>query len=368
MIIRDNQCPNGTLQMKTGIAHLPLHGGKAPSWLFQRMKKLAREITLSIVDEWGTDEMLTRLSDPFWFQAFGCVLGFDWHSSGLTTTVCGALKEGIRGLEGELGFFVAGGKGRASRKTPFQIEQYCQDLSMDAENLIYASKMSAKVDNTALQDGYQLYHHTFLFTKEGKWSVIQQGMNANNRYARRYHWNSEGVKNFVCEPQQAICCDMKGKSLNMVAQESEKTRQVSTLLSKEKPEKIVAEIKKVEQLILPKHHDIKPLDFNTKRLEKILVKTYERQSENFEALLGLKGVGPKTIRALSLLSELVYGAKPSFRDPARFSFSHGGKDGYPFPVDKNNYDFSIDFLSKCINNAKINNQDKKEAFKRLSRF
>ncbi|MCK5256189.1 MAG: DUF763 domain-containing protein, partial [Deltaproteobacteria bacterium] len=256
----------------------------------------------------------------------------------------------------------------ASRKTPFQIEQYCHDLSMDAENLIYSSKMSAKIDNTAIQDGYQLYHHTFLFTKAGKWSVIQQGMNADNRYARRYHWNSEGVKNFVCEPHQAICCDMKGKSLNMVAQESEKTRQVSTLLSKEKPEKIVSEIKKVEQLILPKRHDIKPLDFNTKRLEKILLKTYERQSDNFEALLSIKGVGPKTIRALSLLSELVYGAKPSFRDPARFSFSHGGKDGHPYPVDKNTYDFSIDFLRKCINNAKINSPDKKEAFKRLARF
>ena len=354
--------------MKTGSAHLPLHGGKAPSWLFQRMKKLAREITISIVDEWGTDEMLTRLSDPFWFQAFGCVLGFDWHSSGLTTTVCGALKEGIRGLESDLGFFVAGGKGKASRKTPSQIEQYCHDLSMDAENLIYSSKMSAKIDNTAIQDGYQLYHHTFLFTKDGKWSVIQQGMNADNRYARRYHWNSEGVKNFVCEPHQAICCDMKGKSLNMVAQESDKTRQVATLLSKEKPEKIVSEIKKVEQLILPKRHDIKPLDLNTKRFEKILVKTYEQQSDNFEALLSIKGVGPKTIRALSLLSELVYGAKPSFRDPARFSFSHGGKDGYPYPVDKNTYDFSIDFLRKCINNAKINSPDKKEAFKRLARF
>jgi len=354
--------------MKTGTAQLPLHGGKAPSWLFQRMKKLAREITICIVDEWGTDEMLTRLSDPFWFQAFGCVLGFDWHSSGLTTTVCGALKEGISGLENDLGFFIAGGKGKTSRKTPSQIEQYCQDLSMDAENLIYASKMSAKVDNTALQDGYQLYHHTFLFTKEGKWSVIQQGMNTDNLYARRYHWNSEGVKNFVCEPHQAICCNMKGKSLNMIAQESDKARQVATLLSKEKPEKIVSEIKKVEQLILPKHHDIKPLNLNTKRFEKILIKTYEHQSENFEELLGLKGVGPKTIRALSLLSELVYGAKPSFRDPARFSFSHGGKDGHPYPVDKNNYDFSIDFLSKCINNAKINNQDKKEAFKRLSRF
>lgn len=354
--------------MKTGTAQLPLHYGKAPSWLFQRMKKLAREITICIVDEWGTDDMLNKLSDPFWFQAFGCVLGFDWHSSGLTTTVCGALKEGIRGLESELGFFVTGGKGKSSRKTPSEIEQYCYNLSMEADKLVYASKMSAKVDNTALQDGYQLYHHTFFFNREGRWSVIQQGMNEDNHYARRYHWISDAVDNFVCEPHQAICCDARGKSLNLVAQESEQTRQISTLLSKEKPEKLISEIEKVEKLILPKRHEIQPLDLNTKRLSKILIKTYERQSENFEVLLSIKGVGPKTIRALSLLSELLYGAKPSFHDPARFSFSHGGKDGYPYPVDKDSYDFSIEFLRKCINNAKINNQEKKEAFKRLSRF
>ncbi len=354
--------------MKTGIAHLPLHYGKAPSWLFQRMKKLAREITISIVDEWGSDYMLTRLSDPFWFQALGCVLGFDWHSSGLTTTVCGALKEGVKGLENELGLFIAGGKGKSSRKTPSQIEEYCQNLSIEPDDLVYASKMSAKVDNTALQDGYQLYHHTFFFNREGTWSVIQQGMNKDNRYARRYHWQSKGVENFVCEPHEAICCDVKGKSLNMVAHESEQSRQVSTLLSKEKPDKLILEIKKVEQLILPKRHDIKPIDLNPKYFEKILTKTYENQPDNFEALLGIKGVGPKTIRTLSLISELVYGAKPSFLDPARFSFSHGGKDGHPYPVDKSAYDFSIDFLRNCINKAKIDNTEKKKAFKRLSKF
>ncbi|MCK5256037.1 MAG: DUF763 domain-containing protein, partial [Deltaproteobacteria bacterium] len=349
------------------MAHLPLHYGKAPSWLFQRMKKLAREITISIVDEWGSDYMLTRLSDPFWFQALGCVLGFDWHSSGLTTTVCGALKEGIKGLENELGLFIAGGKGKSSRKTPSQIEEYCQNLSIEPDDLVYASKMSAKVDNTALQDGYQLYHHTFFFNREGTWSVIQQGMNEDNRYARRYHWQSKGVENFVCEPHEAICCDVKGKSLNMVAHESEQTRQVSTLLSKEKPDKLILEIKKVEQLILPKRHDIKPIDLNSKYFEKILIKTYENQPDNFEALLGIKGVGPKTIRTLSLISELVYGAKPSFLDPARFSFSHGGKDGHPYPVDRNAYDIAINFLNESINKSKIDNREKREAFKRLSK-
>jgi hypothetical protein len=354
--------------MKTGTAQLPLHYGKAPSWLFQRMKKLAREITICIVDEWGADEMLTKLSDPFWFQAFGCVLGFDWHSSGLTTTVCGALKEGIKGLENELGLFIAGGKGKTSRKTPSEIEQHCDTLSLEPENLVYASKMSAKVDNTALQDGYQLYHHTFCFNKKGDWSVIQQGMNTDNHYARRYHWQSAGVDDFVCEPHQAICCDARGESLNMVAMESEESRQRSTFLSKEKPETLISEIEKVDKLILPTRHDIKPLDVNLKRFEKIMIKTYERQPENFEALLGITGVGPKTIRALTLVSELVYGAKPSFRDPARFSFSHGGKDGHPYPVDRDAYDFSIEFLRKCINNVKISDREKKDAFRRLSKL
>lgn len=354
--------------MKTGVAHLPLHHGKAPPWLFQRMKKLAREITICIVDERGPHEMLSRLSDPFWFQALGCVLGFDWHSSGLTTTVCGALKEGIRGLESELGLFIAGGKGKTARQTPSQIEAYCQSLSMHADDLIYASKMSAKVDNTALQDGYQLYHHTFIFDIKGSWSVVQQGMNNDNRYARRYHWKGEAVDDFVCEPHQAVCCDQKGESLNMVASESGQARQVSTLICKEKPDTILSEIKKVERLLLPKRHDIKPLDLNLKRFEKIMIKTHERQPEHFEALLGIQGVGPKTIRTLSLLSELVYGAKPSFRDPARFSFSHGGKDGQPYPVDRDAYDFSINFLSEIINKSKVNPTEKKEAFKRLSRF
>jgi hypothetical protein len=354
--------------MKTGSAHLPLHYGKATSWLFQRMKKLAREITLCIVDEWGPDEMLAKLSDPYWFQALGCVLGFDWHSSGVTTTVCGALKERIAGMENELGLFIAGGKGKASRKTPAEIETYCGDTALDPAPLVYASRMSAKVDNTALQDGYQLYHHTFLFTKKGRWSVIQQGMNEENRYARRYHWMSDEVTNFVSEPHQAICCDRKGKSLNLVAHESEDNRLRSTTLAREKPNRILSELTKVEELLLPRHHDITPLYVNKKRLEKILLHTYERQPETFESLLGMVGVGPKTIRALSLISELVYGDKPSFRDPARYSFSHGGKDGHPYPVDKDTYDFSIHFLRECINKTHINALEKKQAFSRLARF
>jgi hypothetical protein len=225
--------------MKTGVAHLPLHYGKAPSWLFQRMKCLAREITLFIIDAYGVEEMLLRLSDPFWFQAFGCALGFDWHSSGVTTTVCGALKEGTKGMQEELGFFIAGGKGRTSRKTPLEIEEICGQRGMDGAPLIYASRMSAKVDSTAVQDGYQIYHHSFFFTQSGKWAVVQQGMNEETRYARRYHWFSQGVNDFVCEPHWAVCCDQRKEGLNLVAQESEKTRQTISELSREKPEFLI---------------------------------------------------------------------------------------------------------------------------------
>lgn len=352
--------------MRTGIANLPLHYGKAPAWLFERMRDLSREITLVLIEEFGPEEMLRRLSDPFWFQAFGAVLGFDWHSSGLTTTVCGALKEGLRGLERELGLFVAGGKGRTSRRTPGEIEEVGDLLAIDAQNLVYASKMAAKVDSAALQDGYQIYHHCFIFTTKGSWNVVQQGMNETNRYARRYHWLSDDLKSFVCEPHSAICCDQRGVTLNMVAEESDPARSVTTELSKEKPEKLISEIKRLQNLHLPHRHEVLVQDLNPERLKRILLKTYERQPQNFEQLLGMEGVGPKTIRSLSLISELIYGVKPSFRDPARYSFAHGGKDGYPYPVDRENYDRSIEILRKAISTAKIGNREKLDALKRLT--
>jgi hypothetical protein len=354
--------------MRTGIANLPLHYGTAPKWLFQRMKKLSREITIWIVSEFGAEEILKRLADPFWFQAFGCVLGFDWHSSGLTTTVCGALKEGIKGLEHDLGLFVAGGKGATSRKTPAEIELYAPELNTSPDKLIYASKMVAKVDSAALQDGYQLYHHVFIFTNTGSWSVIQQGMNENNRFARRYHWLSNDVKDFVCEPHTAICCDNKGKIFNMVAIESEAARCATTFISKEKPQKVISDIKKVQKLDLPAHHRVLLQDINPTKLNKILLTTYEAQPTNFEQLLGLKGVGAKTIRALSLISELIYGTHVSFRDPVRYSFAHGGKDGHPYPVNKATYDTSIDLLHKAISSAKIGHTEKKDAIKRLANW
>lgn len=352
--------------MRTGTAQLPLHYGKTPRWLFDRMKLLAREIAIVIVDEFGTVEMLRRLSDPFWFQAFGCVLGFDWHSSGVTTTTCGALKEGIKGLEHELGLYVAGGKGATSRRTPQEIEAHGADLAVDPRQLIYASRMAAKVDNTALQDGYQIYHHAFVFDREGRWCVVQQGMNEVTRYARRYHWLSEGVRDFVCEPHAAICCDAQGKPLNMVAQESEEARKVSTQLSQEKPWRLISELKKLKNLELPAHHQVLIQDLHPDRLAKVFLQTYEQQPGNFEQLLGMNGVGPKTIRALALIAELVYGAEVSFRDPVRYSFAHGGKDGHPYPVDRKGYDRSIQLLEKAIQQAKLGNREKLEAFKRLA--
>ena len=355
-----------TTPQRTGIANLPLHYGKAPPWLFQRMTRLAREITIAITVEFGPHEMLRRLSDPFWFQALGCVLGYDWHSSGVTTTVCGALKEGVKGLENDLGLFIAGGKGKTSRKTPAEIESFGHLLQLDSSQLVYASRMAAKVDNSALQDGYQLYHHTFIFTADGSWSIIQQGMNENNRYARRYHWQGDEVSNFVCEPHSAICSQGKGETLNLVASESEVARDTIAQISiEEKPEKTISQLKRLKTLDLPSRHHLNLQDIHPDRLSKIFLKTYERQPENFEVLLGMEGVGPKTIRALSLISELVYEVPVSLRDPARYTFAHGGKDGYPYPVDRKNYDKSIEILHHALDRAKVDDTEKIAAFRRL---
>ncbi len=352
---------------RTGVANLPLHYGKAPRWLFERMTKLSREITIFIVSEFGPEEMLRRISDPHWFQAFGCVLGYDWHSSGVTTTLCGALKEGLKGLESELGLFVAGGKGRTSRKTPAEIENFGSAISVNPSHLIYASRMAAKVDNSALQDGYQLYHHTFLFTKDGSWAVVQQGMNEVNRYARRYHWLGEAVTDFVCEPHAAICSQGWGEVLNLVASESAPARTTITSIATEQPlGGILGDITRVKTLDLPPRHFLSVHDIHPDRLNKSLFLIHEHQPKSFEELLSLQGVGPRTIRALSLISELVYGVPVSFRDPARYSFAHGGKDGHPFPVDRQTYDQSIELLNRAVSKARINNAEKREALSRLS--
>jgi hypothetical protein len=354
----------------TGYASLPLHGGKAPAWLFGRMTRLSREIVIYLASEYGAREVLRRLSDPFWFQAFGCVLGFDWHSSGVTTTVCGAVKEAIKGIDADLGFFAAGGKGAASRKTPGQIAAACDVVGRDAAPLVYASRTAAKVDSAAVQDGYQLYHHVFFFTAAGDWCVVQQGMSDAARTARRYHWLSERVASFIDEPHEAICCDARGETLNLVAHENDRVRDASAEIARQPPRVALDALERAApSLRMPRRHELLPeRDVAGPYLERILLKTYERAPENFEALLGIEGVGPKTLRALALASELLHGAPATLRDPARFAFAHGGKDGTPFPVDKLTYDNTIEILNKAINRAAIDRSDKVRAFRRLSAF
>ena len=356
----------------TGYASLPLHGGKAPAWLFGRMVKLSREIIVYMSSEFGTREVLRRLSDPYWFQAFGCVLGFDWHSSGVTTTVCGAVKEGLKDVDRELGFFAAGGKGRTSRRTPHEIAEWCDRLGRDPQPLVYASRTAAKVDSAAVQDGYQLYHHVFFFTAAGEWCVVQQGMSDQTRMARRYHWLSEQVESFVDEPHAAVCCDSRSDTLNLVAHENDAVRSASAVLAAQPPAvtlKALERLPLTPMLTMPRRHTLLPeLDVAPPYLERILVKTYERAPDSFESLLGIEGVGPKTLRALALASELVHGTPATLRDPARFSFAHGGKDGTPFPVDKLTYDTTIEILNKAINRASIDRSEKVKAFQRLASF
>ena len=354
---------------QTGIAHLPLHGGKAPAWLFQRMIRLGREIVRLIVEDHGPEELLTRISDPHWFQSLGCVLGFDWHSSGVTTTVCGALKEGIRGLEKELGLVIAGGKGATSRKTPSEIiaagERF--PLRRNAEELVYLSRLTAKIDNNAIQDGFQLYHHNFFFTLSGSWAVVQQGM--NDRFARRYHWYSESLRSLTLDPHAAICSDLHlQRTLNLVAAESEPAQAVITELSREQPEKLVTELHKLQTLSLPSHHEVDVRDLRPESIEKILLKTYEAKANDFQTLLGMPGVGAKTLRALTLIAEITHGTPASWKDPVKFSFAHGGKDGHPYPVNRQVYEASIEFLRKTVERAKIDKGEKDDSLKRINRL
>ncbi len=374
--------------MRTGIATVPLDTGHCPKWLFERMKRLGRGIVLAIAEEFGSEEFLKRISDPVWFQSLGCVMGFDWNSSGLTTTTMGALKEGIRGLESGLGLFICGGKGRTSRKTPNQIQDWGEFLGLSLEKidkLIYASKISAKVDNNALQDGFQLYHHNLIFSKNGQWSVVQQGMDERNSKARRYHWSSlilqrvQGKIDFVEEPHSGIISDIKVKPLNLTAKESNKNREVSVGLVKEEPRTFLKNLnliqtKKSRNLTLMELNDVEfywhPVvneKFDLKRLEKTIFFANALKAKNFEELLSLKGIGPKTIRALSLVSEVIYGAKPSYEDPARYSFSVGGKDGTPFFMKRDVYDKLLDIMEKGIKRSKISIREKIEAQKRLIR-
>jgi hypothetical protein len=366
---------------KIGIANLPLHGGKAPKWLFKRMVKLSRGIFDVLIFEYGRDEFLRRISDPFWFQSLSCVLGFDYHSSGCTTVTCGALKEAIK--PEEHGFAIAGGKGKASKNTIKQIEEFGKIFSFNdskIKKLQYSSRMSAKVDNTAIQDGHNLYHHVFIFTEDGLWTVIQQGMNSDTNYARRYHWLSENVKNFICEPHKGIIGEESQENvLNMVSVDSKNCQKTSVDIVNDHPRHLRNNweiiIKHKNQTTLEDWNNLShnpktteclsmPRSINWNKMREI----YDFQPRNYEELVGMKGVGPKTVRALALISDLIYGDKPSWIDPIKFTFAHGGKDSVPKPVDLPTYSNSIEFLENGIKQAKIHDKEKLIALKKLHNF
>ncbi|MGB9902367.1 DUF763 domain-containing protein [Methanothrix sp.] len=357
---------------QTGTADLPLHDGRAPPWLFRRMRLLAGEIARAIIYEYDERELLRRISDPFWFQAFSCVLGFDWHSSGTTTTTTGALKASLRPEDGVV---VAGGKGAASMSTPEEILRYGEIFSLPdrkIEELIRASRLSAKVDNALVQDGYRLYHHAFILTSDGEWAVVQQGM--NERYARRYHWLSDGLHSMIEEPHTAICTQrLEPRVLDLTSRESRENRQATLDLVRDGPAHLrrytaQRSLEDFPQVLrMPARHEILPVDIGRDGL-RILQAAYELQPGSYEELISLKGMGPKRIRALSLISELIFGAPPSWRDPARYSFAHGGKDGHPYPVDRENYDRSIEHLREALQEAKLGDKERYEAMKRLSGF
>ncbi len=344
-------------------ADLPLHYGKVPPWLADRMSRLGGAVVESIVQNYGRAEVLSRLSDPLWFQAFGCVLGMDWHSSGITTSVMGALKRALNPKFSELGLFVCGGKGKHSRKTPAELLSLGQRTGLNADVLVRNSRLTAKVDNNAIQDGFQIYLHTFVVSSEGEWAVVQQGMNDNSGMARRYHWHSAQLKSFVEEPHTFIYGLNCGDILNLTDKQADVTREKMLSLLKEDTDLVMRESR---NLIMPARHDVREADVNLKRLGSVLALAREKEIAGFEELLLLENVGPRTIQSLALVSEVIHGTPSRFTDPARFSFAHGGKDGHPFPVPTKTYDQTIEILRTAVEQAKIGATDKNDAMRNLT--
>lgn len=347
---------------RSGSADLPLHYGYVPKWLAERMAKLGFAITEAIIADYGKTEILRRLSDPFWFQSLGAVMGMDWHSSGITTSVMGALKRAVNPHAKELGIYICGGKGKFSKETPAELLKIADATGLDGNNLVHCSKLSAKVDNTAIQDGFQLYTHNFIVSNTGDWTVVQQGMNAGDKTARRYHWHSDSFTSFVEEPHTAVCGINQGDILNLTAVQAAVSRHGILDIIAEQPAYM---IKQVQELIMPAHHDVRLKDVDTKRLGAMLWFAHETQPKDFEELLLLRGMGPRTVQSLALVSEVIHGTPSRFKDPARFSFAHGGKDGHPFPVPVKVYDETISQLQSAVQKAKLGNTDKAEAIKKL---
>ena len=365
---------------RRGTATLPLHDGRAPSWLFERMETLGGAIAEAVIEEYGPAELLTRLADPYWFQSLGCVIGFDWHSSGLTTTTMGALKEALEPQE--YGIAIAGGKGRTSRRAPDEIADAADVLSLGGrrgEWLADASRMSAAVDNGCVQDDYTLYHHTFVVSEAGDWCVVQQGMTDADGTARRYHWLSDSLSSYVECPHAAICAmDRRNGVLDLTAEASAETRSASVDLACEDPQRLKRYARSPNQrslgdfagdpqvdLAMPDRHELRLADLTERSIDQLHV-AYEHQPDDYEELVGLSGIGRGSLRALSLVAEVVHGTESSRTDPAKYAYAHGGKDGTPYPVDRERYDRSIEFLQATLEGAEVGRSEKRAAMERLA--
>ena len=363
----------------SGHADLPLHTGTVPRWLADRMMVLGTLITESLVENFGPEEVLVRLSDPLWFQSFGAVMGMDWHSSGITTSVMYALKRGLNPRAKELGIYVCGGRGKYSRMTPEELLEVAGQEGLNGDALVRNSKLVAKVDNNAVQDGFQLYQHNFIVTRNGSWAVVQQGMNTEEKKARRYHWCSTNLRSFVEEPHSGVVGDNQGKILNLTDTKADKARTSILEMSHEEPGRMIREISGLvstqgelfpeyaneRSIVMPAHHDVRAQDVDLKRLGGVLATAYNSQPKDFEELLLTPGLGPRTLQSLALVSEVIYGTPSRFTDPARFSFAHGGKDGHPFPVPLKIYDESIRILRDSIEKSKLGYKDKSDCIRRL---
>ncbi|MGO8064410.1 DUF763 domain-containing protein [Rhizobium leguminosarum] len=370
------------MSQRAGSADLPLHGGRVPHWLGERMTRLGTLVTEAIVHHYGRDEFLRRLAHPFWFQSFGAVMGMDWHSSGITTSVLGALKRGLKPRAGELGLHVCGGRGAHSRKTPQELVSIGERVGLDGEGLATTSRLIAKVDSAALQDGFDLYLHGFIVADDGHWVVVQQGMNGDKRQARRYHWLSEGLESFVDSPHAAIEGRSQGEIVNLADRRAERSRRGQLdLLATLGPDRIIREAAALQRaeapapepaaqpmlphLIMPSHHDVRESDVNMRRLHGNLAAAADRGPADFEELLLVPGVGARTVKALAMVAEVVHGAPCRFSDPARFSIAHGGKDRHPFPVPLKVYDETIAVMKSAVQKGRLGREEELQALKRL---
>ena len=350
---------------RSGTADLPLHGGRVPAWLAERMTLLGTAIAECVIHSYGPSEFLTRLSDPFWFQALGAVMGMDWHSSGITTSVLGALKRGLNPRFSELGFTICGGRGKHSRRTPDELIDFASHTGLDGKGLARTSRLTAKIDNNAVADGFQLYLHSFVIHKSGEWAVVQQGMNEGTGLARRYHWHSAAVRDFVSDPHTAIVGKPQGKILNLVDARADKAQEALLNIAHEPVESSLDEIRR---LVMPAHHEVRPVDVDMKRLGAVLAVAHEQEIRDFASLLLVEGLGPRTLQSLALVAEVVHGAPSRFEDPARFSFAHGGKDGHPFPVPLKTYGESLGVIRRALDAAKVDHMEKLEGFRRLDKL